>query len=136
MFTVRCLASPMDLAVIPAEDEPLPSAEDCVAHGAVALGAYTEEGALAGGLLLLPAKQVADHVLAYKLAWLYVRPECRRGGAARALLIKASASAEARGANRIGVCIKPTNDTGNALFEALGPVPGAVYVLDLSPRGL
>lgn len=136
MSTVRFLASPMDLASIPGEGEPLPSAEDCVCPGAVALGAVAEDGSLIGGLLLLPAKQVGGQILSYRLAWLYVRPEHRRQGVARSLLCKAACAAQTRGANRISVCIHPRNTSGAALFETLDHPPGAAYVLDLCSHGL
>ena len=136
MSTVRFLASPMDLASIPGPGEPLPSAEDCVCHDAIALGAVTEDGSLIGGLLLLPAKQVAGQILSYRLAWLYVQPEHRRQGVAKSLLCKAACAAQNRGASRISVCIRPRNTSGAALFETLDHPPGAAYVLDLCSSGL
>ncbi|MDF2630342.1 MAG: Acetyltransferase family [Symbiobacteriaceae bacterium] len=136
MSTVRYLASPMDLASIPAEGEPLPSAEDCVSPGSLALAAVTDDGTLIGGLLLLPAKRVGDQVLAYKLAWLYVRPEHRRHGVARSLLCKAACAADSRGVHRISVCIRPRNTAGAALFDTLDHPPGAAYVMDLCSNGL
>lgn len=136
MSTVRFLASPMDLASIPGQGEPMPSAEDCVCPCAIALGAVTDDGSLIGGLLLLPAKQVGGLTLSYRLAWLYVQPEHRRQGVARSLLCKAACAAQTRGAKCIAVSIRPRNTSGAALFETLDHPPGAAYVLDLSSSGL
>ncbi|MFI1990163.1 GNAT family N-acetyltransferase [Actinoplanes sp. NPDC020271] len=58
----------------------------------------------------------------------FVRPECRRSGAARALLDQVVAEARAAGAIRISLQTEPANTPALALYRSLGfrPVEGLI----------
>jgi GNAT superfamily N-acetyltransferase len=62
------------------------------------------------------------------LSELYVRPEVRRQGVARALMDRAEALARARGVRRLVLSVLAGNDVAEPFYAALGYRP---YVIDL-----
>lgn len=105
------------------------------APDSVALLASTPDGVAAGVVLLTPDKRVVGKVTSYRLAWLYVAPNFRKQGLAKALLREAAARVAEAGANRVHVCIRPSNGPAIALFDQVEPNLPATYIVCLTHGG-
>lgn len=75
----------------------------------------------------------------WQLRDLFVLPECRRQGAASALVYAVRAAALAAGATRLSLVTEPDNQAALRLYRRLGfkPVEGLVSLsLDLAPQAI
>lgn len=82
--------------------------------------AVDEEGVAAGFCQLYPTFCSLAAAPIYALYDLYVRPEARKLGAGRALLLAAEAHAMRNGAVRLDLTTAKTNLAAQSLYQALG----------------
>jgi ribosomal protein S18 acetylase RimI-like enzyme len=94
----------------------------------IVLMAEDAAGAPAGFCQMYPTWDSLLAAPLYILYDLYVAPESRRCGAARALLVAAQDLARARGARRMELSTARTNHAAQALYEALGWERGEIYL--------
>jgi ribosomal protein S18 acetylase RimI-like enzyme len=62
-----------------------------------------------------------------EIKWLTVRPDCKRKGWGRSMLMAAEARAKKRGASVIQCTVRADNLPSNCLFLALGYFPAATF---------
>ena len=78
------------------------------------------DGAAAGFTQLYPSFSSVSMGRIFVLNDLYVRPDCRRGGVAAALMRHAEGYAAARGGLRLALATERGNTTAQALYEKMG----------------
>jgi ribosomal protein S18 acetylase RimI-like enzyme len=94
---------------------------------AIILLALDSNGRAAGFCQLYPSFCSVEAKPILTLYDLYVRPEARRGGAGRALLLAAQAHAAETSVARLDLSTAKTNFAAQALYESLGWVKDEVF---------
>lgn len=79
-------------------------------------------GALAGYAFIAPTYESGWASFGFYLSDLYVRPEARRRGIARALVAAAAGEASRRGAGHLWWVARAWNDDARAFYRALGAI--------------
>lgn len=137
MLTIRPVSDLHEVVALtgPCSQQAAVEPTQWAAPDSVSLVASTPEGDPAGVVLLTPDKRVAGKVTSYRLVWLYVAPEYRKQGVARSLLREAATQVAKAGANRVHVCIRPSNPDAIALFDQLEANLPATYIVCLTHGG-
>jgi len=119
----------------PEADTPVPPPVTWLDPSHIGLMAVDETGPV-GGILLIPCRQVMNHVTKYRMEWLYVHRPHRGRGLGRQLASAAAAEANRRGASAIQISVHPDNNEGLSWSESLPKVAGLGFVVSLDRGGM
>jgi ribosomal protein S18 acetylase RimI-like enzyme len=119
---IRMLTAQLAEHQLPADDDGIAGAvELCLAHGSSAwLVMALASGLPAGVLLANPIVSVEHGGIALWIEELYLAPERRRRGVARALLSFVCDQARSHGLRAVELEVVPTQQAALALYRALG----------------
>ncbi|WP_374712144.1 GNAT family N-acetyltransferase [Symbiobacterium terraclitae] len=132
---VTSLALAQRLGALETAGTPVPSPGAWLEEGNIGFAALDENGPV-GGILLIPCRQILNHVQKYRTEWFYVHPDHRNRGLGRLLAEAAAAEAYRHGATTILVAVHPDNQHGLAWSESLPRVDGLGFVVSLDRCGL
>lgn len=138
MYRIAAVDSPamaQCLGALEAAGTQVPSAGAWLAEGNIGFAALDQQGPV-GGILLIPCRQILNHVRKYRTEWLFVHPDHRNRGLGRRLAEAAAAEACRHGASTILVAIHPDNQHGLAWSESLPRMEGLGFVVSLDRCGL
>jgi ribosomal protein S18 acetylase RimI-like enzyme len=119
---IRLLTAQLVEHGLPVDDEGLVRAvELCLAHGSPAwLVVALRHGLPAGILLANPIVSIEHGGISLWIEELYVPPEQRRRGVARALVDFVGVEARSHGVRALELCVAPSQTAALALYAALG----------------
>jgi ribosomal protein S18 acetylase RimI-like enzyme len=96
-------------------------------HESIVIVAENEEGDMLGFCQLYPTFCSLQAAAIHTLSDLFVKPEARKSGVGRALLLAAQSHAQAGGVARLDLTTAKTNRAAQSLYESLGWIRDEVF---------